>query len=67
MQGIKGRSSDPYFNRITLAAALKIGFRRDYSAGRFLRRYNNQVREDGGLVVAVEVVRSGQMLHIIGR
>lgn len=40
---------------------------RDSLAGRFPRLYNDQVREGGGLVVAVEVVSSGQGLCIIGR
>lgn len=50
----------------SLAAALKIRGQGKL-AGRFLRAYNNQVRDNGGLVVAVEVMSSGQILHIVGR
>lgn len=58
MQGLEGTSSDVPFNRITLAAALKIRGQGKL-AGRFLRPYYNQVRDNGGLVVAVEVRSSG--------
>lgn len=60
MQGLEGTSSDEHFNSIIPATALKEGVRRDFLAGRFLRLHNSQVRGGDGLVVAVEVVSSGQ-------